>query len=60
MGIRSQDRKFNYKLAWFERLIAHARRTHGERRTRGAGWRLQCRADSAGHLSELGRSITTR
>ncbi len=29
--------KFNYKLAWFERLIAHAGRTHGKRRTRGAG-----------------------
>jgi exodeoxyribonuclease-3 len=29
--------KFNYKLAWFERLIAHAAETHGERRTRGVG-----------------------
>jgi exodeoxyribonuclease-3 len=29
--------KFNYKLAWFERLICPRRRTHGERRTRGVG-----------------------
>jgi exodeoxyribonuclease-3 len=29
--------KFNYKLAWFERLIAPRRRTHGGRRPRGVG-----------------------
>jgi len=42
--------KFNYKLAWFERLIAHAAklRTAGCRRS---GRRLQRRADGSGHLS---------
>ena len=29
--------KFNYKLAWFERLICPRCRTHGERRSRGVG-----------------------
>jgi len=31
--------KFNYKLAWFDRLIVHGRRTHGERAPRW-GWRV--------------------
>ena len=29
--------KFDYKLAWFERLIAHAAQLDGERRARGVG-----------------------
>jgi exodeoxyribonuclease III len=35
--------KFDYKLAWFERLIAHAAQVHEGGRAGGPRWRLQCR-----------------
>jgi exodeoxyribonuclease-3 len=44
--------KFDYKLAWFERLNAHAAKPSGQRRAGGAGRRLQCRADRGRHLSQ--------
>ena len=52
-------RKFNYKMAWFERLIAHAAELMaaelfpwccGRRLQRGTGW--------AGHLAERDPSTT--
>ena len=42
--------KFDYKLAWFERLIAHARKLLRLRPAGGAGGRLQRRADRRRHL----------
>ena len=44
--------KFDYKLAWHERLNAHAERAARDRRAGGAGRRLQRRAGAARHLSD--------
>ena len=43
--------KFDYKLAWFERLIAHAAELLASGLPGGAGRRLQRRADRRRHLS---------
>ena len=42
--------KFDYKLAWFERLIEHARKSVCVASARGAVRRLQRRADGLRHL----------
>ena len=44
--------KFDYKLAWFERLIAPCQRLARGRRARGAGRRLQRRAAPMRHLPD--------
>ena len=43
--------KFDYKLAWFKRLAAHARKLLREDRTRRARGRLQRRPNRDRHLS---------
>ena len=43
--------KFDYKLAWFDRLVAHAADLLGRRRAGRSRRRLQCRADGHRHLS---------
>ena len=44
--------KFDYKLAWFERFIAHAAELIACGRAGGAGRRLQCRSDGVRHLPD--------
>ena len=45
--------KFDYKLAWFRRLSAHARKLLQAGRARRAGRRLQCRPHRDRHLSHV-------
>ena len=52
--------KFDYKLAWLERLHAHAAELLAARPAGGAGRRLQRRAGAARHLSDHAPTTTTR
>jgi len=58
MGILSLDRNSNYKLAWLSASLPTPP-TYGERRARGAGGWLQCRATPQ-DIYRLDRWITTR